>query len=200
MPDLHIDLGRPASDAPTLPLDQVLDVSAQAVHAALEQHVHQHIARGQVNAAALGLLADDAVQEICKALRVDAFSLVFRAWAAVRELREYADPAKHPPGEVNVVRWGRCTVNAPQEVDVRVGVLGVELPVLRLRVDLRAEFDSLALTIRDGAIRRVTPGAAKATVALKCGSATLVPERSTPQLQFPHGVDFDPGLSLGWKQ
>jgi hypothetical protein len=200
MPDLQIDLGQGSPEAPVLPLDKLLDITAESVHAALDHHVHEHIARGQVNAAALGMLADDAVQEICKSLRVDAFSLIFRAWAAVRELQEYADAAKHPAGEVNVVRWGKCTVNAPQEVDVRLSVLGVELPVLRLRLDLRADFDSLALTIRDGAIRKATPGPAKATVTLKCGDVRVAPERSTPELQFPHGVSFDPGLPLGWKQ
>lgn len=199
MPDLQLGVAPASSEAPGLPLANLLDITPQSVHDALDRHVHDHIARGQVNAAALGLLADDAVQEICKSLRVDAFGLAFQAWAAVRELQEYADPAKHPAGETFIVHWGKCSVKAPQAVDIRLTVLGVELPVLRLRVELRADFESLTLTIRDGAIRRATPGPAKATAALKCGDATVVPERSTPELHFPQGVSFDPGLAIGWK-
>lgn len=198
MPDLHIDVMPPSSAGPGVPLGKLLDIKGEDLQAALEQHVQEHIAQGQVHAATLGVLADEAAQEVLKKMRVDAFSLAFEAWAAVRELEEYADPAKHPAGEVNVVRWGKCSVKAPQAVDLRLTVLGIELPVLRLCVDLRADFHSLALTIRDGAIRKVAPGPAQVSASLKCGDTTLVRERSTPELNFPQGVSFDPGLPIGW--
>ena len=200
MPDLHFDVTPGSSQAPGLPLGKILNITGKDIRAALDEHVSAHLVSGQVHKEALGSLAEDAATEVCESLRVDAFELAFRAWAAVRELEPYADPAKHPPGEVNTVRWGKCSIKAPQAVDVKLTVLGVELPVLRLNVDLRADFESLELTIRDGAIRKVTPGSAKASVSLKCGEATVVSERSTPELRFPQGVSFDPGLPLGWNR
>lgn len=197
MPDLHLDATQ-ASGKPGVPLGTLLNLTARDIHDALKQHVEDHAARGQVQAAAFDLLAEDAAREVCEKLRVDAFALALQAWAAVRELQDYADPAKHPAGEVNVVQWGRCSIDAPQAVDVRLAVLGIELPVLRLRIDLRADFQSLALTIRDGALRKVTPGPAKVSAGVRCGEATLVRERSTPELSFPFGVDFEPGVPIGW--
>lgn len=200
MPDLHFDVIPASSGKPGLPLGQILNVTGQDIRAALDEHVGAHMVGGQVHKEALGLLAEEAATEVCESLRVDAFELAFRAWAAVRELQAYADPAKHPPGEVNVVRWGKCSIKAPQAVDVKLTVLGAELPVLRLDVDLRADFESLELTICDAAIRKVTPGSAKASVSLKCGDATVVSERSTPELLFPQGVTFDPALPIGWNR
>lgn len=198
MPDLHFDVIPAASGKPGLPLGQILNITGRDIRAALDRHVDAHLVGGQVHKEALGTLAEEAADEVSESLRVDAFELAFRAWAAVRELQAYADPAKHPPGEVNVVRWGKCSIQAPQAVDVKLSVLGAELPVLRLTVDLRADFESLEFTICDAAIRKVTPGAARASVSLKVGDTTVVPERSTPELLFPHGVSFDPALPIGF--
>lgn len=200
MDELRIDVSEGRGEEAGLPLGKLLNLQAQDIQAALDQHVHEHIARGQVQVAALGMLAEEVTQEVCKTLRVDPFALAFKAWAAVRELEEYADPRRHPAGEVNIVRWGECSIDAPQEVAVKLSVLGVELPVMRLTLDLRADFHSLALTISDGAIQKITPGPAKAAVSLKCGKATVVRECSTPELQFPRGVNFQPALPVGWRK
>jgi hypothetical protein len=200
MDELSVDVREGPGEKAGLPLVKLLNLQAQDIQEALADHVHKHITHGQVQPAALGMLSEEVAQEVCKALRVDPFALVFKAWAAVRELDEYADPARHPAGEVNIVRWGKCSIRAPQEVAVKLGVLGVELPMILLTLDLRADFQSLALTISDGAIQKITPGPAKAAVSLKCGDATLVRERSTPELQFPHGVNFQPALPVGWRR
>jgi hypothetical protein len=107
------------------------------------------------------------------------------------------EPAKHPPTERAVVRGGKCSLKAPQEVGVRLGVSGMALPVLWLTLDLAAEFDSLALTIQGGAIRTITPGTAQASVALKYRSTTLIKPRKTPELTFEHGIEFEHGLPIG---
>lgn len=176
---------------------QLLDVKSEDVQDTIADHIREHAAQVGLPAEILGFAAGEAARAVANQLSLDVFELAFKAWAAVAELREYADPAKHPPSETAVVRWGKCSITAPQAVDVRLGLAGISLPVLRLTIDLAAEFHSLALTIRSGTIRKVTPGPASASVALKYRDATLVPPRKTPEVTFEHGVEFPEGLRIG---
>jgi hypothetical protein len=177
-------------------VSQLLDVKAKDVKDTLAGHIKEHAAQAGLPATALGFVAEEAAQAVANQLRLDVFELVFKAWAAVEELREYADPAKHPPSETSVVRWGKCNIKAPQAVDVKLSVAGITLPVLRLTIDLAAEFHSLALTIQGGAIRKLTPGPASASAALKYRSVMLIPTRKTPELKFDRGIEFAKGLRI----
>ena len=177
-------------------LGEVLGVKGDDVRATLHEHIQESTATSALPAVALGMLADETAQVVSEKLKLDLYDLIFKAWAAVEELREYADPVKHPPGERALLRWGKCTIKAPQAVDVKLSVAGFSLPVLRLTIDLAAEFNSLALTIQGGAVRKLTPGPAKASVALKYRSNTLIQPRSTPELTFEHGIEFPEGLRI----
>lgn len=177
-------------------ISQLLDVAADDLKDTLQEHVRAHAAHADFPATLLGFVAEEAAEAVAAQLRLDVFELVFKAWAAVDELREYADPAKHPPGESAVVHWGKCRIRAPQAIDIRLGFAGISLPVLRLTLALEAEFHSLALTIRDGAIRKLSPGTASASVALKYGDATLIQPCRTPEIAFRHGIEFEEGLRI----
>lgn len=177
-------------------ISQLLNVAADDLRDTLRDHVREHAARANFPATLLGFVAEEAAEAVAGQLRVDVFELVFKAWAAVEELREYADPAKHPPGESAVVQWGKCRIRAPQAIDIRLGLAGISLPVLRLTIALEAEFHSLALTIRDGAIRRLSPGTASASVALKYRDAILIKPCRTPEIAFRHGIEFAEGLRI----
>lgn len=177
-------------------ISQLLNVAADDLRDTLRDHVREHAARTNFPATLLGFVAEEAADAVAGQLRIDVFELVFKAWAAVEELREYADPARHPPGESAVVQWGKCRIRAPQAVDIRLGLAGISLPVLRLTIELDAEFHSLALTIRDGAIRKLSPGTASASVALKYRDATLIKPCRTPEIAFRHGIEFEEGLRI----
>jgi hypothetical protein len=144
------------------------------------------------------VLAEEAATLISSKLGMDVFELAFKAWAAVRELRDYADPVKHPPGETAILRWGKCSISAPQGIDVKLKVAGLDMVALRLTVDLEAEFHSLALIVRDGAIQKASPGPASASAALSYGKVPLISKCKTPELTFHHGIEFHPGLKIGW--
>ena len=192
----HRSRWRNAMNDTGLTLSQLLAVEKGALQTALDRYVEENDAHASLPGTVLGFVAEEAAAAVDKVLDRDVFELVFKAWAAVRELHEYADPSKHPPGERAVVRWGKCSLQAPQNVDIKLGAAGVRLPVLRLTIDLAAEFDSLALTIQGGAIRKITPGAARASVGLKYLKTTLIKPRKTPELTFEHGVEFAAGLPI----
>ena len=177
-------------------LAQLLDVKAADMKAALDHYVMENAVHSALPATVLGFVAEEAAKAASGVLKIEVFELVFKAWAAVRELHEYADPVKHPPSERAVVRWGKCSLKAPQAVDVKLGASGAALPVLRLTIDLSAEFNSLALTIQGGAIRKITPGSAQASVGLKFRDTTLIKPRKTPELTFERGIEFEDGLLI----
>lgn len=177
-------------------IGQLLAVEADDIRNTLAEHVREHAAEAGLPSGMLGFLAEETAHAVAERLQLDVFELLFKAWAAVDELREYADPAKHPPGESAVVRWGKCSIKAPQAIDVSLSVAGIALPVLRLTIDLAAEFHSLALTIRDGAIRKLAPGPASASVALKYRDTTLIEPCKTPELSFERGIEFRAGLRI----
>ncbi len=174
----------------------LLDVKAEDLADTLADHVKQHAAQAGLPASTLGFVADAAAQAVAKRLQFDIFELVFKAWAAVRELQDYADPVKHPPSETSLVRWGKCSIQAPQALDLTMSLAGITLPVLRLTVDLSAEFHSLALTIQGGAIRKLAPGPCCASAGLKYRKVALIAPRKTPELSFEHGIEFAEGLQI----
>ena len=176
---------------------QLLDIQAAEMRSALDEYVRDNSAQSALPAAVLGFAAEEMAMAADGVLKRDVFDVVFEAWAAIRDLHDYTDPVKHPPAERTVVKWGKCSLKAPQEVSVKLGANGVSLPVLRLTIDLAAEFSSLALTIQGGAIRKITPGTAQASVALKYRNTTLITPRKTPELTFERGIEFEKGLAIG---
>lgn len=198
MNDTGITITDAGKAKPGITVAELLDVSADALEATLADHIQEHAAEAGLAPGVIRFLAEEAAQCVCSQLRLDVFGLLFKAWAAIRELRDYADPAKHPPAETAILRWGKCSIKAPQGLDLKLKVAGVSVPLLRLTIDLKADFHSLALTIRDGAIHKVTPGPACASAALNYGKVPLVKECKTPELKFEQGIAFEPPLAIGW--
>src|SRR5262245_11271903 len=124
-------------------LGELLNVNGDAVRTAIDEHLKANPGQRSLPAAVLALVAADGAKALAEQLDVEIFDVIFKACAAVGELREYADTVKHPPAERAIVGWGKCSIDAPQAVDVTLSLAGVALPVLRLTVDLAAEFHNL---------------------------------------------------------
>lgn len=140
-----------------------------------------------VSASLPGFLTEQGADAVVEALDQDIFGLIFGALGALRELHQYTDVEKHPRG---TVKLGKCSMKAPQAIELKLGEIGLPGHLLRFTLELTAEFQSLILRIQDGAIRAITPGAAKASVALKYGDKEVVPAKSTPEIPF--GKEFKP--------
>lgn len=141
-------------------------------------------------------LTDQAAEAVNAALDRDVFELIFNAISGLRELHEYVDSAKHPPSERAIVEWGKCSLNAPQVIELKLGEIGLPISPFRFTLNLSAEFKSLTLTIQAGAIHKIAPGPAKASVGLKYGEATVIPTKSTPEIRFEQALEFTGGLPI----
>jgi hypothetical protein len=140
-----------------------------------------------------GFLMEQGADAVVKALDQDVFGLLFGALSALRELHEYTDVKKHPRG---LVKWGKCSLKAPQAIELKLGEIGLPGRLLRFTLELTAEFQSLTLGIEDGAIRTITPGAAKASVGLKYGDKEVFPAKSTPEISFGKEFPYPGGLPI----
>jgi hypothetical protein len=132
------------------------------------------------------MVQDEAAARLKEVLDLDVLELIGQAWRKARELREYADPLKHPPEETSIVHLGEHAVTCE---------VHPVLAVRRFTVNLVAKFKSAALTIRGGAIRAVAPGVCAAVAELKYRSVSLKREE-TPELRLPGRFEFRDGLRI----
>jgi hypothetical protein len=141
------------------------------------------------------MVQDEAAARLKEVLDLDVLELIGQAWRKARELREYADPLKHPPEETSIVHLGEHAVTCEVHPVLAVRLGDVALPELRFTVNLVAKFKSAALTIRGGAIRAVAPGVCAAVAELKYRSVSLKREE-TPELRLPGRFEFRDGLRI----
>jgi hypothetical protein len=146
-----------------------------------------HVKKGAASADApdwADFSASLAADRLNEALNIDVFELLAEAWLKFKQVRDCADPSKHPPGEVTLVQLKEVTVTSRNAPFLRPTSNGAALMELRFELELVAKFDTLELVIRDAHIRSLRPGAAQALVSLKYGASKLA-EHATPRWQLP---------------
>jgi len=178
-------------------LASLLNITKDDVKQALSYHAQDEPGVAGVLKPAVALISDLATDKLNGALEVDCLEMLGQAWAKLNSLREYADPKKHPPGEAAVVQLGDHSVTHPCYPLLELKALGVNkvLTELKLTLELKVRFKSVALSIRDGKIMAAAPGEASVSAALKYKSFTLK-EQSTPAWELPGEIAFGHGIPI----
>jgi hypothetical protein len=132
----------------------------------------------------VGFAAEAGAKRLNEALDTDVFELLADAWLAFKQVRDCADPAKHPPGQDTIVTLHDVEVTSTNSPLLHTTLGGVKLPDLSFTLNLVAKFKTVQLLVRDARIRSLRPGGASAIVKLNYGSAKLA-ERSTPEWNLP---------------
>jgi hypothetical protein len=142
----------------------------------------------------IGERADGALRGL---LDCDLFELLAQGWLKARALQDYADPAKHPPGETAVVHLAEHKFVRELHPVLEVAVSGCPPVPIRFTVALAAQFRGLALSIADGRIKAVAPGDASVSAQLKCGAIELTDEKQSQSVKLPgRHVFAAPGLKI----
>lgn len=186
---------RKAAKTPTLSIGHLLSIEGQDVERALDEHLREAMPGETFTAQALRFGAGEIAGQLQQILDFDVFELLAQAWIKTRELRSYAAPDKLAPGATAVVNIGNHEITHTESPVVDLVVAGVPISVLKLTVELTVVFKSVALSIRDAAIRSVAPGDCLARVRLKYKKLTLK-EESTPKLKLPGKIDLGDGIAL----
>jgi hypothetical protein len=157
--------------------------------------------RDDPEAGGLGLAWDFIGERAEEALRglldCDLIELLAQGWLKARALQDYADPAKHPPGETAIVHLAEHKFVHELHPVLEVAVSGCPPVPIRFTIALAASFRGLALSIADGHIQAVAPGDASVSAQLKYGAVKLTDEQQSKQMKLPgRHVFAAPGLRI----
>lgn len=139
-----------------------------------------------------GFIGGEAEEALRGALDCDLLELLAQGWVKARALRDYADPAKHPPGETAIVHLAehKLARDLHPSLEMKLG----PCPPVRLRftLSLAAQIRGLALSIRDGHVTGGAAGDASVSAVLKYGAVKLHKEKDSKKLKLPGRFAFAP--------
>jgi hypothetical protein len=154
-------------------------------------------AGGTGAALAWDFVADQAGEALRGLLDCDLVELLARGWIEASALRDYADPAKHPPGETSLVPLAEHKFVRDLHPTLEVAVAGCPTVRLRFTVSLAAHFKGLTLSIRDGHVTGGATGEAWVGAIVKYGEAELIGEKESKKVKLPGRFAFaPPGLRI----
>lgn len=126
---------------------------------------------------------------------IDVAAIIVPAWSKYRELRQYADPKKHPPEECNLVPLAKHTLAVTYHPYLEVLFNGAPLGKLVFDVTLALELEGFVLTIQDGRIMKVHTGTCEGKGRIEFKDCVLV-EKSLTKITLPGTFDLGQGMSL----
>lgn len=130
--------------------------------------------------------------EIRGVLDEDVFELLGKAWAGAKLLSDYADPAKHPLGQRELLKLGDHSFERELHPTVDVTIGASPCARLRFTLTLSGHFSGLYLGIKDGHIVDGRSGKAWASALLSYGSIPLHKEKETKKMWLPGRFKFEP--------
>jgi hypothetical protein len=143
-----------------------------------------------------GFVFSQAAEEINKALStVNVPEVLAHGWARSRALRSAAASTRET-GKPEVVTLGEHDFKYSCNPVVELHAADAPLPEIRLTVELTARFKNVELSVADGKLTAISPGAASVNARLKYGTATLV-EKITPNARVPSNIKLQPPLEIG---
>jgi hypothetical protein len=126
----------------------------------------------------------------------DVFDILAQAWAKARELHEFADEAKHPPGEVSTMFLGEHALTGDVHPTVTVAV-GPARFSLRFTLELEAAFRMAELTIKNKHITELGKCDCEVSAVLKYDDVPLHEPLKSKQVNLTSSMVFAaPGVPI----
>lgn len=142
------------------------------------------------------LIGSEVEGALRSVLDCDLIEALAQAWTTARALQDYADPARHPPGEASVVHLGERKVERELHPVVAVTIAGCDCMELRFTLALTAQFSGLALSIRAPFITGCTAGDLKVGAQLKYGDVALHKPGEARKIALPGRFVFGEPLEI----
>jgi hypothetical protein len=141
-------------------------------------------------------LATDIGGKIEEMFDIPLVGLMISAWNDFRELKDCADPDKHPPNERISLSLVDHDLEASFEPHLDIAISG--LPAVRIDFEITAEIElaGIELTIENAVIRSLRIGSCQAAAKVKCEGAVIL-ERSSRRLELPGELHLPHGISIG---
>lgn len=141
-------------------------------------------------------VSDQAASALRSLLDCDVVDLLAQGWARAQAIRAYADPAKHPPGEIAIVHLAEHSFAREIHPVLKIHIAGCSPFPVRFTLVLKAEVRGLALSIESGHILAMSAGDAMVSAQLKYGEFNLTNEKQSRKLPLPGRFVFTPGIPI----
>ena len=120
---------------------------------------------------------------------------VFRsAWTAAGVLREYADPAKHPPTESTIVPLISHTIKSVHQPYIELLVADQPVGRVDFEIDLEFTLKGALLTIRGGKIVAIRVGSCEASGSMTC-EGVVIARRASRTFALPGVMSVEKSVS-----
>lgn len=135
--------------------------------------------------------------EIRDVLDQDVFELLGKAWAAAKELADYTNPTKHPPGVRELLKFGDYDFKRELHPTIDVTIGSCPCTRLKFTLTLTGNFSGLYLGIRDGHLVDGRSGKAWASAQLSYADVPLHKEKESRKVWLPGTFKFaPPGIQI----
>jgi hypothetical protein len=146
------------------------------------------------------LIQWDAVKDVLaektvEMLDIPMVNVLFPAWKKYREIMEFADPEKHPPGETSLVSLAEHTVKTEHHPYLQVSYREFEFPKLEFTLSAELTLQGIVLRIQDGKIKEIKEGTMKGKGSLLLEKESVI-ERPFGSYDLPGSVDLGDGIPL----
>jgi len=146
---------------------------------------------------AWGYVGGQLQEALKSALDCPALDALASAWSTAALLAEYADAAKHPPGERSVVELGAHEVSREFNPVIAVTIGSCPCVELDFTFAVTANFGGVKLGILDGHIMGGETGDAWASAQLSLHGVPLHKPAESKKLALPGAFTFPaPGLAI----
>ena len=142
----------------------------------------------------IGRSIEESVVAKLSALPVS--TVLVDGWLKVNELRAYADPARHPPGEASDVALVKHSVTSPHTVAVDLLVDGASVaPTIELDVEIELEIEGAILHVLDGKIRAITLASVAASARIEYDGRKLAEVPLHP-IEIAHDIALETPIPI----
>ncbi len=128
-------------------------------------------------------------------LDIRLVDIILGGWAKYDALRDYADPAKHPPEEICLVPLAKHEIKSLHEPYVEILMNEKAVGRIPFRIELALVLEGVLLKVQGGRIWALQAGRCRARGRVSCGKKILV-ERKTEPFDLPGTLAFPKGVAI----
>jgi hypothetical protein len=103
----------------------------------------------------------------------DLLAAFAQGWANSPIFNKYKDATKHAPGKPEFVKLGSFKQELTYNPELSLSAAGMSSPPIGMTIALKAEFDSVEVTIMDAHLTEIGGGSCKIAVDFKVGEVKL---------------------------
>jgi hypothetical protein len=129
-------------------------------------------------------------------LDCDLLQILGKAWATMRALQAFADPALHPPGEAAIVHLGERDFERDLHPVITATIGDCPPMKLPFTLTLCAHFSGLALSLSCPNLTSAAAGDGQVSARLSFRKVELIKPKESRKLALPGRFGFNPPLEI----